>query len=173
MRRTRPKKPPRSFEPVSLQSFPSQPSPQERVPGRKRRLQRAAKRHPKTTFKSRFRFLFVPILRPFHVPVLRIPSGCWNDIQHPRSMRRLPVVSPFDFSVVRTTTATRPAWLSHRFARALQSYLSRIRFHRMTIAQRTTLSNQLRICRIPQHSRCRGRLQRHVCSRPPNVFPSR
>ena len=68
MRRTRPKKPPRSFEPVSLQSFPSQPSPQERVPGRKRRLQRAAKRHPKTTFKSRFRFLFVPILRPFHVP---------------------------------------------------------------------------------------------------------
>lgn len=76
------------------------------------------------------------------------------------------------FCLVRTTTATCPAWFSHRFARTLQSSLSRVRFHRMTIAQRTTLSNQLCLCRIPKHSRRRGRLQRHVRSQISNLSHS-
>jgi hypothetical protein len=63
----------------------------------------------------------------------------------------------------------RPA---HRFAPASQSSLSLTQFHRMKIAQRTTLSNQLRLCQIPKYSRCRGRLQRHVCFLPSCPFPS-
>jgi hypothetical protein len=93
----------------------------------------------------------------------RIPWGC-----HPISTVDATAASGQLvrlFRLVRTTTtATYPAWFSHRFPRTLQSSLARVRFHRMTIAQRTTLSNQLRLCRIPEHSRRRGRLQRHVRS---------
>ena len=51
---------------------------------------------------------------------------------------------------------------SEGLTRGFVRTLSRIRFHRITIAQRTTLSNQLRLCRIPKYPRCRRRLQRHV-----------
>ena len=82
MRRTCPEEPSRSFQPVSSQSLLPQVSPQVRVSGsnngayNERRHQQAAERQPKTTFKSRFRFLFVPILRPFCLPrTTHTPGG--------------------------------------------------------------------------------------------------
>ena len=106
----------------------------------------------------------------------RVPRAAYAFIRCPRSIRGLRVVSPFDFSVW-CGRRRRPDPLgfpiSPRFTRAFQSSLSRIRFHRMTIAQRTTLSNQLRLCRIPKHPRCRRRLQRHVRSKRSNLPPLR
>lgn len=160
MRRTRPKEPSRSFQSVSSQSFHSQPSPPARVPGsKKRRVQQPAKRQPKTTFKSRFRFLSFRFCDRSACPALRIPRGRFKRHTMSTVDTRTASGQPVRFfCLVRTTTATRPAWfsisMSHHFTRAFQSSLSRIRFHRMTIAQRTTLSNQLRLCRIPKHPRC-------------------
>jgi hypothetical protein len=172
MRRTRPKEPSRSFQPVSSQSFPPQPSPPARVPGRKKETEGTTSGETTTendaqvSISISFRSDFATVLRaPCHV----YHGEVLNDMRCSRSMRRLRVVSPFDFSVW-CGRRRRPGPLGfhisipHRFPRAFQSSLSRIRFHRMTIAQRTTLSNQLRLCRIPKHSRCRRRLQRHVRS---------
>lgn len=68
MRRTRSKEPPRPLQPVSSKSLSSQPSLPERVPGRKRMVQQAAKRQPKTTFKVSisisFRSDFATVLCP-------------------------------------------------------------------------------------------------------------
>ena len=69
LRRTRPKEPSRSFQPVSSQSFPSQQSPSKRVPGRKMERQQVAKRHPKTTFKVSISISF----RADFAIVLRVP----------------------------------------------------------------------------------------------------
>ena len=108
-------------------------------------VQQAAKRQPKTTFNVSISISFVPISRPFRMPrcYVRVYLGdVSNDTQRPRSVRLLRVVSPFDFSVWygrRRRLASPPSWFSHRFAHTLQSSLSQVRFHRMTIAQRTTL----------------------------------
>ena len=73
MRRTCPKEPPRPFKPVSLRSFSSQSSPPERVPGRKEECTTCGENDiRKRRSKSRFRFLFVPISRPFCV-LLALP----------------------------------------------------------------------------------------------------
>jgi len=64
--------PPGTLAPIQTRKFailPSQTLPASTRSGSKqRKAQQAAKRHPKTTSKSRFRFPFVPILRPSCVP---------------------------------------------------------------------------------------------------------
>jgi len=128
MRRTRPKEPSRPFQPVSLQSFLPQPSSPARVPGRKkkRRVQQAAKRQPKTTCKSRFRFLFVPILRPFYVPRATYTMARFQTICDPHgrcddcewSARSILLSGVDDDGDPARSVFTS---LSHRFTRAFQS----------------------------------------------------
>ena len=146
MRRTCPKKSSRSLQPVSSQSFPPQPSSPARVPGRKRnggynkRRNDNRKRH--TTFD--FDFFSFRFRDRSACPMLRIPWGGFKRYATFTVDATTASGQPVRFFfLVRTTTATRPAWfpspISHRFAPAFQSSLSRIRFPRMTIAQRTTL----------------------------------
>ena len=131
MRRTRPKEPSRSFQSVSSQSFRSQPSLASTRFGskKKRKVPQPAKRQPKTTSTSRFRFLFVPILRPFCVPHATCIMGGFK--QHTMFTVDATTASGRPVRVlclVRTTAATRPARfpipMSYRFARAFQSSLS-------------------------------------------------
>jgi hypothetical protein len=157
---------------VSLRSFSSQSSPSERVPGRKEECTTCGENHNrKRRSTSRFRFLFVPISRPFCVHPNRVAYTV-QDVLKPYPTSTVDTTTAIGrpvrfFCLVRTTTATRPA----RFCARYDHPLSRTRFPRMTIAQRTTLSNQLRLCRIQKHSRCRGRLQRHVRLKQPSVLP--
>jgi len=58
MRRTCPKEPPRSFQPVSLQSFHSQPSSPARVPGRKETEVTTKRRNDNRKRRTSFDFDF-------------------------------------------------------------------------------------------------------------------
>ena len=144
MRRTRPKKPPRPFQPVSLQPFPLNPPRQhefrvEKMEGTTTG-ETTTENDVQVSISISFRSNFTTIPRaPCYVYDGGFYTICGFTIDTTTASGQ-PVRF---FCLVRTTTATRPAWfpspISHRFAPAFQSSLSRIRFPRMTIAQRTTL----------------------------------
>ena len=171
--------PPRgTLAPIPTREFalpPSQLSPPARIPGRNNgrhneRRNDIRKRHSSLDFDFlSFRFRDRPAC-----PVPR----CGGLTRHTMFTIDTTTASGQPvrfFCLVRTTTATRPAWFPRHcipsFCARVPVPLSQVRFNPMTIAQRTTLSNQLRLCRIPKHSRRRGRLQRHVRSEPPGCPP--
>ena len=156
-------------------TLPSQPSLPARVPGRKTEGTTSGE----TTTENDVQVSISISFRSDFATVLRAPCFVYDGKFYTIYDFTIDTTTTSGqpvrfFCLVRTTAATRPAWFSisipHRFARAFQSPISRIRFHRITIAQRT-LPNQLRLCRVPKHSRCRGRLQRHVRSQPSDVPP--
>lgn len=108
MRRTRPKEPSRPFQPVSLQSFSSHPSPPERVPGRNGTTSGETTTENDVQcldfdfFRSDFATVpYAPLLRT------RIPWGCFE--RYPTSTVGTAAASGQPvrfFCLVRTTTAT-------------------------------------------------------------------
>jgi len=125
MRRTRPKEPSRSFQPVSSQSFPPQLSSPARVPGRKKRnggynkrRNDNRKRRPSLDFDF-FSFRFCDRSA---CPVL--PWGGFKRYAMFTVDATTASGQPVRFfCLVRTTTATRPAWFSHLY---IPSFYARV-----------------------------------------------
>ena len=122
MRRTRPKEPSRPFQPVSSQSFHSQPSPPARVPGRKKHGGYNRRRNDNRKRRSSLDFDFFSFRFCDHsaCPVLRMPWGGFARYVMFTVDATTASGQPVRFfCLVRTTTATRPAWSSHLYSPSL------------------------------------------------------
>lgn len=143
MRRPRPKEPSRPFQPVSLQPFPLNPPRQHAF----RVEHMEGTTTGETTTENDAQVSISISFRSDFATVLRAPCCVYDGYTicdftiDTTTASGQPVRF---FCLVRTTTATRPAWFPSLYPivsrpRSSLPPISRIRFPRMTIAQRTTL----------------------------------